>query len=78
MKVGQIRRAQVGQIRVAKSLLVLTHRRFADRNMMVGVASGWHSHLAVLVERLKGREPAAFWAVFSAVNAEYERQFPTQ
>jgi hypothetical protein len=46
--------------------------------MMVGVASGWHSHLAVLVERLKGREPAAFWAVFSAVNAEYERQFPTQ
>jgi uncharacterized protein YndB with AHSA1/START domain len=59
-------------------LLVLTHRRLADRNMMVGVASGWHSHLAVLVERLKGREPAAFWAVFSAVNAEYERQFPTQ
>jgi uncharacterized protein YndB with AHSA1/START domain len=56
-----------------KVLLVLTHRRLAGRGMMVDVASGWHSHLAGLVERLNGREPAkAFWSIFSSIHDEYE------
>jgi hypothetical protein len=60
-------------------LLVLTHRQLAGRTMMVDVASGWHSHLAVLTERLNGQEPAAsFWSIFSAANAEYERQIPVE
>jgi uncharacterized protein YndB with AHSA1/START domain len=62
-----------------KVLLVLTHRRLAGRTMMVDVASGWHSHLAMLTERLNGQEPAAsFWSIFSAANAEYEKQIPAE
>jgi uncharacterized protein YndB with AHSA1/START domain len=56
-----------------KVLLVLTHRRLAGRAMAVDVASGWHSHLAVLVERLDGQEPAdAFWSIFSRMHDDYE------
>ncbi len=62
-----------------KVLLVLTHRRLAGRTMMVDVASGWHSHLAMLTERLNRQEPAAsFWSIFSAANAEYEKQIPAE
>jgi uncharacterized protein YndB with AHSA1/START domain len=62
-----------------KVLLVLTHRRLAGRTMMVDVASGWHSHLAMLTERVNGQEPAAsFWTIFSAANAEYEKQIPAK
>ncbi len=55
-------------------LLVLTHRRLVNRKTRVDTASGWHSHLAVLVDRLNGREPEAFWTTFTALNAEYEKQ----
>ena len=57
-------------------LLVLTHRNLADRGAMTGVAGGWHSHLTVLVERLNGREPAAFWSIFAETDGEYEKRFP--
>lgn len=42
-------------------LLVLTHRKIKDRAMMVSVASGWHSHLAILTDVLNGDEPRPFW-----------------
>ncbi|MGC2110661.1 MAG: SRPBCC domain-containing protein [Candidatus Korobacteraceae bacterium] len=61
-----------------KVLLVLTHRRLRDRKAMLAVASGWHSHLAVLVDRLAGREPDAFWSVFAKVNGEYEKRLPPE
>jgi len=59
-----------------KVLLVLTHRRLVDRKTRLGVAAGWHSHLAVLADRLSGREPQAFWMTFTALNAEYEKRLP--
>ncbi len=59
-----------------KVLLVLTHRRLDNRKNRVDTAAGWHSHLAVLVDRLNGREPDAFWAMFTALNAEYEKRLP--
>ncbi len=60
-----------------KVLLVLTHRRLAGRTMMVDVASGWHSHLAILTERVNGQEPAAsFWTIFSCAHDDYETQIP--
>jgi uncharacterized protein YndB with AHSA1/START domain len=58
-----------------KVLLVITHRRLASRDRELGVAVGWHAHLAMLIERLQGREPPAFWSVFSALDAEYARRF---
>jgi uncharacterized protein YndB with AHSA1/START domain len=56
-------------------LLVLTHRRLADRKAMADVSGGWHPLLAVLVERLNGREPAAFWSIFKETEDVYERRF---
>lgn len=59
-----------------KVLLVLTHRRLADRKTRLGVAAGWHSHLSVLADRLNGREPQPFWTTFVPLNQEYEKRLP--
>jgi uncharacterized protein YndB with AHSA1/START domain len=58
-------------------LLVLTHRELKDRRMMVSVASGWHSHLAILIDVLNGDEPHPFWTTVTRMEAEYERRIPT-
>lgn len=55
-------------------LLTLTHRKLADRNTMADVAGGWHPLLAVLVERLNGREPPAFWSIFRETDGVYEKR----
>jgi uncharacterized protein YndB with AHSA1/START domain len=52
-------------------LLVLTHRRLPDRDMMVNVASGWHAHLGILADRLNDREPRPFWTTHAAAEQEY-------
>lgn len=57
-------------------LLVLTHRGLADRKMMVSVASGWHSHLAILIDNLNGDEPRPFWSTVARMEAEYEKRLP--
>lgn len=59
-----------------KVRLVLTHRRLRDRKALLAVGPGWHSHLAVLVSRLEGKEPDAFWAVYTKTSGEYEKRFP--
>jgi uncharacterized protein YndB with AHSA1/START domain len=56
-----------------KVRLLLTHRRLPDRKAMLGVGSGWHTHLGVLADRLAGREPVGFWSNFLAVEAEYKK-----
>jgi uncharacterized protein YndB with AHSA1/START domain len=61
-----------------KVRLVLTHRRLRDRKAMLAVGPGWHSHLAVLVSRLQGREPEAFWGSFTEAKSEYEKRFPEE
>jgi uncharacterized protein YndB with AHSA1/START domain len=57
-------------------LLVLTHRNLKDRAMMVGVSSGWHSHLAILIDVLNGDEPRPFWTTVTKMEAEYEKRLP--
>jgi uncharacterized protein YndB with AHSA1/START domain len=57
-------------------LLVLTHRRLPDRATMVRVASGWHTHLGILVDQLEGREPRPFWSTLARLEAEYEKRLP--
>jgi len=54
----------------------LTHRGLADRKMMVSVASGWHSHLAILIDNLNGDEPRPFWSTVARMEAEYEKRLP--
>lgn len=52
-------------------LLVVTHRRLADRSAILSVAGGWHTHLDILVDNLNGDVPRPFWATHSKLEAEY-------
>lgn len=58
--------------------LVVTHRRLADRDAMISVSGGWHTHLGILADRLAGRTPAGFWDTHTRLEAEYEQRIPPQ
>jgi len=58
-------------------LLTVTHRRVVDRATLLNVSAGWHAHLDVLAERLRGGAPApAFWDRWSRLRQDYERRLP--
>lgn len=57
-------------------LLVLTHRRLASRDDLIGVSGGWHTHLGILAARLAGTEPEKFWVRHMRLESEYERRIP--
>src|SRR5690606_12078830 len=59
-----------------KVLLVVTHRRIADRAQLLSISAGWHTHLDILADRPAGREPAGFWATHTRLEAEYGRRIP--
>ena len=56
--------------------LVLTHSCLPNREEMLSVAGGWHTHLGILLDRLEGREPAGFWKTHARLEAEYEKLIP--
>jgi uncharacterized protein YndB with AHSA1/START domain len=56
--------------------LLLVHSRLPDREEMLSVAGGWHTHLGILVDRLEGREPEGFWPTHTRLEAEYEKLIP--
>ncbi|HKY63114.1 MAG TPA: SRPBCC family protein [bacterium] len=55
-------------------LLVLTHRHLADREGMLSVAGGWHTHLGVLKARLEGVDNPPFWASIAKLEKEYSNR----
>ncbi|MCW5736486.1 MAG: SRPBCC family protein [Enhydrobacter sp.] len=59
-----------------KVLLTLTHRKLPTEAERDGDAVGWHCHLTVLVEKLEGRAPPAFWDIFRKLSAEYANGIP--
>lgn len=56
-------------------LLTLTHRRLPNRNEMVMVAGGWHTHVGILIDKLSERAPSGFWRAYEKVEVEYKRRF---
>lgn len=56
--------------------LVLVHSRLPNREQMLSVAGGWHTHLDILVDRLNGRAPAGFWITHTRLEAEYDQRIP--
>jgi len=52
--------------------LTITHVRIANRNTMIGVASGWDAHVGILEDRLNGEEPRPFWSNHARLKKEYE------
>lgn len=56
-------------------LLIVTHRRIRNDAEMVSVAGGWHTHLAILADRLREQEPENFWVIHSKLEHEYAKRF---
>jgi uncharacterized protein YndB with AHSA1/START domain len=55
-------------------LLVLTHRsRGDDLPFLTGYASGWHTHVALLIALLEETPPPPFWATHQRLKADYEK-----
>lgn len=58
--------------------LVITHRRLESRQEVINVSSGWHLHLDILEDRLRGAEPRPFWGHLGTLQAEYEKVVPRE
>lgn len=55
-------------------VLVLTHRsRGPDLPSISGYASGWHSHLSLLLALLEGAPRPPFWATHARLKVEYQK-----
>jgi uncharacterized protein YndB with AHSA1/START domain len=61
-----------------RTRLSITHEKLADRNEMVDVSGGWHSHLDVLEYRLNERTPPPFWLLFGDIEGRYQREYPAE
>ena len=57
-------------------LLTLTHRRLPNRDEQINTSAGWHAHLGVLDERLRGEDPRPFWPRVERFEREYPRRIP--
>lgn len=59
-------------------LLVITHRRLANKDEMSNVAAGWHTHVGILEDQLAGRAPRPFWSTHMELEQEYQRRFAAE
>ena len=57
-------------------LLTLVHSRVLDRATRLNVSAGWHMHLDVLVARMNGTEPVAYWDGWARLKEDYEARLP--
>lgn len=58
-----------------KVLLELTHRNLGDdRETLLGVGAGWHTHLGILMDKLNGDIPRPFWSVHMQMEEEYGKR----
>lgn len=57
-------------------LLTVSHRGISDRNNMLMIGAGWHTHLDVLVAITRGEAPKPFWDQWIGLRAEYDKRIP--
>jgi uncharacterized protein YndB with AHSA1/START domain len=56
------------------TLLVVTHRKIANRSGMVSYSSGWDTHVGILADLLAGQKPRGFWSTHQMLRKEYEKR----
>jgi uncharacterized protein YndB with AHSA1/START domain len=59
-------------------LLLVTHRRLPNRETVVNVASGWHTHLDILTDILEGSDVRRFWATKLKMEVSYRERLAGQ
>ena len=52
-------------------LLAITHSKAQSRAALVNYASGWHIHMDILEDNLRGKEPRPFWTTHAQLEGEY-------
>lgn len=53
--------------------LVLTHRKLGDdKDQLISVSAGWHTHVDILSAKLEGSQPPSFWSRHTLLEKEYE------
>lgn len=57
-------------------LLTVIHRHLPDRETLLDVAAGWHTHLDTLAARANDEEPAPYWDSWSRLHREYDQRLP--
>ena len=57
-----------------KVRLVLTHRKLDNKDIVLSVSGGWHTHLNLLVDVLEGNQPRPFYKMQQQFVAEYEKR----
>ena len=59
----------------ANVTLLLVHRRLGkDRNTLISVSAGWHTHLAILGAKLADQPSPPFWSTHAALEEHYEQR----
>ena len=54
-----------------KVLLILTHQKLSEKKTRISVASGWHTHLNILIANLDGEVPSGFWKSYEHIKTIY-------
>ena len=57
-------------------LLTVSHRGISDRNNMLMIGAGWHTHLDVLSAITRGEPPMPFWDQWVDLRSEYDTLLP--
>ena len=52
-------------------LLTLTHMKLFDKDLLVGVSAGWHAHVDIMEDNLRGNTPRPFWATHMPLEDTY-------
>lgn len=55
-------------------LLVLTHHRVTDPEMLLGVSAGWHAHLQLMGSLLTKNLPEPHWDAYNRLRIEYSER----
>ena len=58
-----------------KVKLTLTHRKLFENETLVGVAAGWHAHVAIMIDILEGKTPRPFWSNHMSLEDDYRKRF---
>ena len=57
-----------------KVRLILTHRKLDNKDTVLSVSGGWHTHLNLLVDVLEGSRPRPFYKMQQQYVSEYEKR----
>ncbi len=59
-----------------KAEFSIVHKALPDRETLLNIAAGWHTHLDILAARLRGEKPVPFQDAWRQLKSEYDHRIP--